>query len=481
LPADASDPPTRPEVAVGRYVLVLGDPAGTAIVPVASQDEPRPLAQAIAQSRREDEPPPTVAASLESAVEDASQTTSEAEHVVSLFTEIAQGRIDPAAIKDEVDALLGLLRRLDRDDRWGEALRVARSLAMLLALLGRWLDLLQSLQVALSDAEQLGDVGGKAWALHELGTLHLAAETHADADRLLSQAHDLRERIGDRRGLAITDRNLQILCRALRALLHEPPRRGALDQILRRPVPALVLGILLLVAGGAAGAMIRGSGNSAKSTKNQAATVAVSGIRGTTTGGGTRAAVVHPESASRPNPTKPNARFSFKPDSPVVGERVSFDATTSSPDPNASITSYRWKFGDGQTATGSTLTHVYARPGTYRTELTVADTRGAMNDTAHKIAVTNTTTVPPTVELGTPSVEGLKATINGVALPGGDTSVTGLSWNWGDGTQTSGFFPQSRTYASAGTYTVTVTATDSDGLTRQASTKVRIEAFRRPS
>lgn len=297
MSADVPDPPIRPEVVVGRYVLVLGDPAGTAMVPAASQDEPRPLAQAIAQARREREPPPTGAASLESTVEDASQATSKAERAVSLFTELAQGRLDPAAIRDEVDALLGLLRRLDRDERWGEALRVARSLAMLLALLGRWVDLLRSLQVAVSAAEQFGDAGGEAWALHELGTLHLAADKHAEADRLLSQAHDLRERIGDRQGLAMTNRNLQILCRALRARLHRPPRRGALEQSLRRPGPAFIFGILLLIVGGGAGAA----------------------IRGTTTGQGTRAVVVHAKSISES--AKQHTGLPFQPGSHLLGSR----------------------------------------------------------------------------------------------------------------------------------------------------------------
>jgi hypothetical protein len=289
LPADAPDPQIRSEVVAGRYVLVLGDPAGTAIAAAVSRDERRTLAQAITRARRRTS---TGAASLESAVEDASQTTSKAEHAVRLFTEIAQGRLDPAAISDDVDALLGLLRRLDRDERWGEALRVARSLTTLLALLGRWVELLQSLQVALRAAEQLGDAASQAWGLHELGTLHLAAEKHVDADRLLSQAHDLRERIGDRRGLAMTDRNLQILCRALRARLHRP-RRRALEQLLRRPGLALVFGILLLMAGAAAGAV----------------------IRGTTTGQGTRTVIVHAKAISKsikPN-TKPHTRFPLRP------------------------------------------------------------------------------------------------------------------------------------------------------------------------
>ncbi len=383
--------------------------------------------------------PPGVA-SLESA----SEAMGKAEHAVGLFTDIAQGRVDRAAISGQVEALLGLMGRLDHDERWEEALRVARSLAMLLALLGRWVDLLRSLQVAVSAAEQLGDDGGKAWALHELGTLHLVAGKHAKADRLLSQAHELRERIGDRHGLAITDRNLQILCRALRAVLHHPQGPlGALGQLLRIPVWALAIGILLLLAvGGAAGAIIRGAGNAGKARRpllvrieptptsprvgghvafravvqngadpghyawhfgdGEASTIAnpthvyryigphtvtvrVSGVRGTATGEGARTVVVR---GASPRQLQPNASFSSQPASPFAGQRVSFDATSSSdPNPHASITSYIWKFGDGDTGTGPTVTHRYAEHGTYYAELLVADTRGVSATTVHEIVI----------------------------------------------------------------------------------------------
>jgi len=310
-------------VPVGRYELIPGDPAGTAIVPRASQDEPRALAQAIARARKEQSPPPAGAALLEGAVQDASDVTSKVEHAVSLFTEIAQGRLDPASISDEVDALLDVLGRLDHEGRWEEALRLARSLASLLALLGRWLELLRSLQTAVSAAEQLADAGGKAWALHELGTLHLAADRHADADRMLGQAHDLREQIGDRRGLAITDRNLQVLCRALRAQLHPPPRPGALERILRKPAAALVLAMLLLVIGGIAGAVIRGSGKARAST-----TVSVSGATGTQT------VPTRPKTSSGRQPTKPTT--SGTPHSPPA--ITSADGTTFQQEKEGSFT-----------------------------------------------------------------------------------------------------------------------------------------------
>lgn len=285
MPADAPNSPTPPEgvpprLAVGRYVLVLGDQGGTAIESGSGEDSPHELVQALAA--RPDEHRPSADAPLKSTLEEASQATEKAERALSLFTEIAEGRLDPTSINDELNALLGLLGRLDRDEHFTQALELARSLAMLLALLRRWVELLQSLKIALAAAERIGDEGGRAWALHELGTLHLAAERYAEGDRLLEQARSLREQIGDRRSLALTERNLQVLCRALRARLHQPPRPSAIAQILRRPILAVPLALALLLAGGVAGAEIRGSASSGGPTSRSAAMTAANQTSGIT-------------------------------------------------------------------------------------------------------------------------------------------------------------------------------------------------------
>jgi hypothetical protein len=276
LPSEIPDPPVRRALAVGRYALVLGDRAGTAvlavdggnlppalaqpIMPAEGQEARLPLARALARARRERDPLRTEAAALEAAVGDASEVSGKVERVVALFTEIAEGRRDPASINDEVDALCDLLQRLDRDGRWEEALRVARALAMLLALLGRWIELVHSLQVAVGAAERLTDDIGKAWALHEQGTWQLVAGNHAEADELLGKARDLRARSGDRRELAMTERNLQGLCRALRAELHT--HQSWVERMLKSPLPAGVLAVLLLLAGGAAGAIVASNADS---------------------------------------------------------------------------------------------------------------------------------------------------------------------------------------------------------------------------
>ena len=57
-----------------------------------------------------------------------------------------------------------------------------------------------------------------------------------------------------------------------------------------------------------------------------------------------------------------------------AGHSAAFDASGSS-DPNGTITSYRWDFGDGQTSTRSTPTasHTYAIAGLVTVTLTITD------------------------------------------------------------------------------------------------------------
>lgn len=60
----------------------------------------------------------------------------------------------------------------------------------------------------------------------------------------------------------------------------------------------------------------------------------------------------------------------------VVGTAVAFSGAGSS-DPDGTITSYAWTFGDGTTGTGATFSHTYTAAGTFTVSLTVTDNRGA--------------------------------------------------------------------------------------------------------
>jgi len=71
----------------------------------------------------------------------------------------------------------------------------------------------------------------------------------------------------------------------------------------------------------------------------------------------------------------PIASFEYSSSTPTVSDTVSFDASGSN-DPDGSIQSYEWDFGDGTTATGQTTTYSYDSPGNYTAELTVTDGNG---------------------------------------------------------------------------------------------------------
>ncbi len=60
-----------------------------------------------------------------------------------------------------------------------------------------------------------------------------------------------------------------------------------------------------------------------------------------------------------------------------TGQNVDFDGSASA-DPDGSIVSYSWDFGDSFSATGVTATHAYSSPGTYTATLTVTDNGGLM-------------------------------------------------------------------------------------------------------
>lgn len=71
----------------------------------------------------------------------------------------------------------------------------------------------------------------------------------------------------------------------------------------------------------------------------------------------------------------PEASFSASPSSGGTPLTVAFNAAASS-DPNGSIKSYLWTYGDGSTGSGVSVIHSYVSEGTYMATLTVKDDEG---------------------------------------------------------------------------------------------------------
>ncbi len=59
-----------------------------------------------------------------------------------------------------------------------------------------------------------------------------------------------------------------------------------------------------------------------------------------------------------------------------TGQAVIFDASDSL-DPDGDLLTYHWSFGDRGTASGSLVSHIYKKPGSYRPKLEVSDGRGS--------------------------------------------------------------------------------------------------------
>ncbi|TQM67557.1 beta-propeller uncharacterized protein DUF5122 [Actinomadura hallensis] len=85
--------------------------------------------------------------------------------------------------------------------------------------------------------------------------------------------------------------------------------------------------------------------------------------------------------AGTPN-QKPNASFTSNCDA----LECAFDASASD-DPDGSIESYAWDFGDGETGTGVKPEHTYDEPGTYTVKLTVTDDRGGKGTKTQELTV----------------------------------------------------------------------------------------------
>lgn len=104
----------------------------------------------------------------------------------------------------------------------------------------------------------------------------------------------------------------------------------------------------------------------------------------------------------------------------ILGQSQTFDGSASN-DPDGSITSYSWNFGDGTNGAGAVISHTYSTPGEYTATLTVTDNDGA----TASVGATTVVSAPPGY---TPS--GTNVVVNltgGVTLSFSDVTTAGIT------------------------------------------------------
>jgi parallel beta-helix repeat protein len=175
----------------------------------------------------------------------------------------------------------------------------------------------------------------------------------------------------------------------------------------------------------------------------------------------------------------PTARLSVTPSSGDVDLAVTADASAST-DPDDGISSYRFDWGDGSPATGpqsaADAAHTYRAAGDYTVTVTVTDAGGDASDATSQVTVTDSPPVARLTVSASSAVAPVAVTADGSASTDTDgTPIASYAFDWGDGSAATGPQASARathTYATAGSYAVTMTVKDAAGQATTATTQV---------
>ena len=177
----------------------------------------------------------------------------------------------------------------------------------------------------------------------------------------------------------------------------------------------------------------------------------------------------------------PSAAFVFSPTNPAVNGWVQFDGS-GSVDPDGSIVSYSWDFGDGTSGTGAVAWHRFTAPGTHLVTLTVQDNNGVSDSTSQAIQV-GATSLPPTAAFTySPVSPGVAEWVrfDGTGSSDPDGTITGYTWSFGDGTPSVGGSAVYHQFAAPGTYLATLTVQDNDAATDSTSRTIVVGTAGQP-
>jgi heat shock protein HslJ len=211
----------------------------------------------------------------------------------------------------------------------------------------------------------------------------------------------------------------------------------------------------------------------------------------------------------RPEEILPPQAVIQSPPQAQIGQIVIFDGSQSTG--QSPIVSWRWEFGDRNSASGLIVQHAFASPGTFAVQLTVTDQRGKTNTATRQILIVPAPTavpsqvpsptatlpppatqvppptatpqpeiIPPQARISAPSSGyiGEPVKIDASGSREGSSPIVSYTWSFGNGTgqQASPNANTTAVYNSTGMYEITVVVADANGQTSSATTIITINA-----
>ena len=208
-----------------------------------------------------------------------------------------------------------------------------------------------------------------------------------------------------------------------------------------------------------------GTGVTASHSYTKAGTYTVS-LTATASGGGSNTATTSSTIDSPPiaNPAGPYTG--------TVGSSLAFTGAASTAPAGQTLT-YTWSFGDGSSGTGVTPSHTYAAAGVYTVSLTVTDSVNGSSTTGTKATID----AAPVAKVGGPykGTTGVAVSLSGAGSTGPAGQTLTYAWAFGDGTSGTGVNP-THVYKASGTYTVSLTVSDSIGGSSTATVTATISS-----
>jgi probable HAF family extracellular repeat protein len=202
-----------------------------------------------------------------------------------------------------------------------------------------------------------------------------------------------------------------------------------------------------------------------------------------TDAGGLTNAITKAVQVPTPPPNQPPAVTISAPANGALftqGTSVTFTGSANDPEDGAlSGASLVWTSNrDGQIGTGTSFSTSTLSVGTHAITLTATDSKGAKSAAAIQVVIDPPPPSQPVAAIGS-------YTCNNQAYPhqcsfdasasSDDKGIVSYKWNWGNGRSETKTVPTVRnTWASAGTYLVTLTVTDTDGLTGSTQISVNV-------